>query len=72
MLIVYHPNGTKTVRHRRPVKSYEIDDRKPFHERVVNSYYKLECNGELLPGTDKTHIKRVWERDAARTEAGLE
>jgi hypothetical protein len=72
MLIVYHSDGSKTELNRRLAKSYEIDDRKPFHERVVRSYYELECNGKLPQGYNKNWTKRVWERDAARTEAGLD
>lgn len=71
MCIIYHGDGTKTILDKKHRKSFEIDDRKPFHERIIRSYYDLECSHQLSPTHNKNWTKRVWERDAARKEAGI-
>ena len=70
MTIIYHRDGTKSVHGKGHFKRIETDGM-PFDQRIVRNYYDLECAGKLVPNTNKNKIKRTWELDGARREAGV-
>ncbi len=72
--IIYPDKGPKIViegglKKHKPSYDSEID--KSMHQRVLDGYYKSECEGKLRP-TDiiksKAYMKRVHEEALARGE----
>ena len=51
--------------------SYDAGMDKPMPQRILDAYYKLECEGKLNGPTDligsKSFTKKIWETVAART-----
>ena len=73
MLIIYHKDGTKTVTDKKISRYYDASNI-PFHDRMLRSYYQLECQHKLHPnhlGAKGNKIKRTWEMERYRYDAGL-
>jgi hypothetical protein len=65
-ITIYNKDGTKTVVQRgTPVRSYDADIDKPFHQRVLDGYRDLEASGKLKWDNSvgsKSFVKNLHER----------
>ena len=47
-VITYHKGGTKSETVKKTYQeSYDSSIDKPFHQRVLDSYYAMECQGKV-------------------------
>ncbi len=46
-ITIYHKDGTKTETDSLPKESYDATIDKPLHQRALEGYYALECQGKL-------------------------